>query len=44
MVAEERGQVIVRQNGIIVAARTAWANMKETYKKSLLKRKSYFGF
>lgn len=38
MVAEERGQVIVRQNVVITAARGAWNTMKDTYSKSLLKR------
>ena len=42
VVAEERGQVIVRQNVVITAARGAWNTMKDTYSKSLLKR-NYFG-
>lgn len=42
VVAEQRKQVIVRQNGVIVGARTAWNNMKATYQKSFLK-KNIFG-
>jgi hypothetical protein len=38
IVAEERGQVIVRQNVVITAARGAWTDMKATYNKSFLKR------
>jgi len=38
VVAEQRKQVIVRQNSIIVGAKKAWAKMKETYGKSFLKR------
>ncbi len=38
IVAEERGQVIGRQNTVIVAARDAWTKMKQTYSESLLKR------
>jgi hypothetical protein len=38
VVAEQRKQVIVRQNGIIVGAKKAWTKMKETYGKSFLGR------
>lgn len=38
IVAEQRKQVIVRQNGIIVGAKKAWTKMKETYSKSFLGR------
>lgn len=38
IVAEERGQVIKRQNVVITAARGAWDTMKQTYSESLLKR------
>jgi len=41
-VAEQRKQVIVRQNAVIVGARKAWTNMKATYQKSFVKR-SLFG-
>lgn len=42
VVAEKRKQVIVGQNTVIVGARNAWQRMKQTYSRSLLKRK--FGF
>lgn len=42
VVAEQRKHVIVRQNTVIVNARSAWTNMKATYSKSFLKR-SVFG-
>ena len=42
IVAEQRKQVIVKQNGIIVGARDAWTKMKATYQKSFLK-KNIFG-
>ncbi len=38
LVAEERGQVIGRQNVVITSARAAWIKMKQTYSESLLKR------
>lgn len=38
VVAEQRKQVIVRQNTIITSARGAWTKMKATYQKSFLKR------
>ena len=38
IVAEERGQVIGRQNTIIKATYDAWVQMKQTYSESLLKR------
>lgn len=42
VVAEQRKQVIVQQNGIIVGARNAWQNLKATYGKSFVK-KNVFG-
>lgn len=38
VVAEQRKQVIVRQNSIIVGAKNAWTKMKTTYSKSFLGR------
>lgn len=38
VVAEQRKQVIVKQNTIITGARNAWTKMKETYRKSFLRR------
>lgn len=38
VVAEERGQIVKRQNTVIVSARNAWNTMKQTYSESLLKR------
>jgi hypothetical protein len=38
IVAEERKQVIGRQNTIINATYEAWTRMKQTYGESLLKR------
>ena len=38
VVAEQRKQVIVQQNAVIVGARNAWTKMKATYQKSFLKR------
>lgn len=38
IVAEERRQIIVRQNVVITAAKSAWDTMKQTYSESLLKR------
>lgn len=38
IVSEERGQVIDRQNTIIVSAKNAWDTMKKTYSESQLKR------
>lgn len=38
VVAEQRKQVIVKQNTIITGARNAWTKMKETYRKSFLGR------
>lgn len=38
VVSEQRKQVIVHQNGIIVGAKKAWSKMKETYSKSFLGR------
>lgn len=42
VVAEQRKQVIVKQNSIIVGARNAWTNMKATYQKSFI-QKNIFG-
>jgi len=38
VVSEQRKQVIVKQNSIIVGARDAWTKMKSTYQKSFLNR------
>lgn len=38
VVSEQRKQVIVSQNKVIVGARSAWVKMKSTYQKSFLKR------
>ena len=38
VVAEERKQVIGRQNTIISSTYEAWTSMKQTYSESLLKR------
>lgn len=42
VVAEQRKQVIVKQNTIIVGARSAWNKMKTTYQKSFI-QKNVFG-
>lgn len=42
VVSEQRKQVIVKQNGIIVGAKNAWQKMKATYQKSFVK-KNIFG-
>jgi hypothetical protein len=38
VVSEQRKQVIVKQNSIIVGARDAWSKMKATYQKSFVKK------
>lgn len=38
VVAEQRKQVIVRQNKVIVGLKSAWTKMKATYSKSFLGR------
>jgi hypothetical protein len=44
VVAEQRKQVIEKQNIVIRGAKSAWTKMKATYQKSLVPRKKYLGF
>jgi hypothetical protein len=41
VVAEQRKQVIVKQNKIIVGAKKAWSGMKNIYGKSYVKKKFF---
>jgi hypothetical protein len=43
VVAEERKSTIEHQNIVIVGARNAWQNMKDTYSKSFLKKRLFGG-
>jgi hypothetical protein len=41
VVAEQRKQVIVKQNRIIVGAKKAWSGMKDIYGRSYVKKKFF---